>query len=524
MATEARVTAIIEAKDSASKVLGDITNSFSIFNGKVLGVVGAIGIASGALLKVANDTAEFNTWIARAGSNVDATAEQMAQFKQIAIDATRDTGFNATQAAAALYQLAGGSIDAKDAMTGLQQAVQFATANGLDNLDDSAIAVANIMTLFKLRGDDAARAMDVLTVAGHEAYGTTEELVAAFKESAPIAAQLGVSIEELSGLTAALADAGFRGTEAGVAMKRAMEQLINPIGDAKDDLQALGIKTQDASGNFVGLANVLDQLDAKTANLSSLERAAKLSEIFGQIAGPAMTALLSQGAEARAKYISDMEGAGGATAKAATAIGESVNPVQKLNQRFFEFENAIAPAALTVLNGLVGIIDILTPIIREGFYLAVDALGNVFYDTGMVIQWLADNVFNGLINAIDKVVTSLKKGEDRLASFIGLAKQVAGFLPSLAGGIGGITSNILSKAAAAVLPHFDQGGVVPGPVGAPMLAVVHGGETVIPTSGGSGGIVVNITGNSIGSNVDIRYLADQVGREVMRSLRMAQQI
>lgn len=31
------------------------------------------------------------------------------------------------------------------------------------------------------------------------------------------------------------------------------------------------------------------------------------------------------------------------------------------------------------------------------------------------------------------------------------------------------------------LPGFDTGGVVPGRIGAPMLAVVHGGETVLPT-------------------------------------------
>lgn len=31
------------------------------------------------------------------------------------------------------------------------------------------------------------------------------------------------------------------------------------------------------------------------------------------------------------------------------------------------------------------------------------------------------------------------------------------------------------------LPAFDRGGIVPGPIGAPTLAVVHGGETVLPT-------------------------------------------
>jgi len=38
---------------------------------------------------------------------------------------------------------------------------------------------------------------------------------------------------------------------------------------------------------------------------------------------------------------------------------------------------------------------------------------------------------------------------------------------------------------------FDRGGIVPGPIGAPVLATVHGGETVIP-SGRTGNIVIPV--------------------------------
>lgn len=89
----------------------------------------------------------------------------------------------------------------------------------------------------------------------------------------------------------------------------------------------------------------------------------------------------------------------------------------------------------------------------------------------------------------------------------------------------GSTLSSFSSAAHSVLPSFDVGGVVPGAKGAPMLAVVHGGEYVVPNGvGGASGISVTITGNTISSNIDVRNLADQVGREIMRALRNAQQI
>ena len=53
------------------------------------------------------------------------------------------------------------------------------------------------------------------------------------------------------------------------------------------------------------------------------------------------------------------------------------------------------------------------------------------------------------------------------------------------------------------LPHYQEGGIVPG-IGA-QLAVVHGGETIIPKNKGIGiplvrPITINITGNSFMSD------------------------
>uniref|UniRef100_A0A6M3L0I6 Putative tail protein n=1 Tax=viral metagenome TaxID=1070528 RepID=A0A6M3L0I6_9ZZZZ len=43
------------------------------------------------------------------------------------------------------------------------------------------------------------------------------------------------------------------------------------------------------------------------------------------------------------------------------------------------------------------------------------------------------------------------------------------------------------------LPGYAKGGIVPGPIGAPQLATVHGGETIIPANESIGGVTVNFT-------------------------------
>ena len=64
----------------------------------------------------------------------------------------------------------------------------------------------------------------------------------------------------------------------------------------------------------------------------------------------------------------------------------------------------------------------------------------------------------------------------------------------------GIIAGTFAGALGAIrgLQSFDKGGIVPGVIGQPQLAIVHGGETVIPTGAGGiaaavGNIFVNIT-------------------------------
>jgi len=71
------------------------------------------------------------------------------------------------------------------------------------------------------------------------------------------------------------------------------------------------------------------------------------------------------------------------------------------------------------------------------------------------------------------------------------------------------------------IPGYALGGMIPGPVGTPQLAVVHGGETVIPagvrSGGNAGGTTINVTINTqtaIGTSSEFQ-------QAVMRALRQA---
>lgn len=65
---------------------------------------------------------------------------------------------------------------------------------------------------------------------------------------------------------------------------------------------------------------------------------------------------------------------------------------------------------------------------------------------------------------------------------------------------------------------FQTGGVVPGPIGAPQLAVVHGGERIIPSGRGGGSIIININNPVVRQTSDLKAMANEVSRVLQRQM------
>jgi hypothetical protein len=118
-----------------------------------------------------------------------------------------------------------------------------------------------------------------------------------------------------------------------------------------------------------------------------------------------------------------------------------------------------------------------------------------------------------------------------LNNIIGAINSVKSAAASIGGGIGGAVGGVFNN----VIHAFASGGIVTGPT----LAMVGeaGPEAIIPLSafaggsslagggiGGGGGITINITGNNISSQLDVRNMAQQVGAEIVRVLRLNQKL
>ncbi len=98
------------------------------------------------------------------------------------------------------------------------------------------------------------------------------------------------------------------------------------------------------------------------------------------------------------------------------------------------------------------------------------------------VGWLRDRivgVFNSVRDGVAGAWESIKGAISAVVEWIaGKVESVMGMI----GDIGNAISNIPGAGVVGdIIGAFDVGGVVPGPKGAPALAIVHGGETVVPT-------------------------------------------
>jgi hypothetical protein len=129
------------------------------------------------------------------------------------------------------------------------------------------------------------------------------------------------------------------------------------------------------------------------------------------------------------------------------AVVEAVWPVI---QSVIETANGIIRGAIERLAGPINVV-------RDAFGVLL-LVGTVVWNT---LKWIVGS-------AIDFMI-------DRINDLKAIASDAMGPIGKIVGAIGS------AGGAAARFAGFDDGGVVPGPIGAPTLVLAHGGETILPT-------------------------------------------
>lgn len=246
-----------------------------------------VGMGAASLMAGAN----FESGMNRVRGLTGATGADLEALESQARSLGATTQYSAGQAADAMGFLAMAGFEADEIVGAMPSTLQLAAAAQLD-LAQAADITSNILTGYGLEVSELGHANDVLATAMTSANTNLVQLGDAMRYAGPVANSAGVEFEEAAAALALMGNAGIQGSMAGTSLRGAISRLLNPTGEAADVMRRLGIEATDADGNLVSLEAIVSQLETSGAST------ADMMLLFGQRAGPAMSALVSQGSDA----------------------------------------------------------------------------------------------------------------------------------------------------------------------------------------------------------------------------------
>ena len=290
-----------------------------------IGAVAAAGVAI-AIAKFA----EFDQAMSNVKAATQETTANMTLLRAAALDAGAKTVFSATEAANAIEELGKNGLSTADILAGgLNGALSLATAGQLEV--GRAAEIASIsMKQFGLAGSDIPHISDLLAAGAGKAAGDVEDLAQALAQSGLVAHQTGLTIDETTGILAAFADKGLKGSDAGTSLKTMLQSLTPSSQQAADAFDKLGISAFDSSGQFVGITKFAGLYSDAMHKLTPEVQASTSKIIFGSDAVRASNVLYDLGAKGVKKYIDQTNDAGYAAKVAADRMNNLRGDIEQL--------------------------------------------------------------------------------------------------------------------------------------------------------------------------------------------------
>lgn len=271
-----------DVKDFPAKLEGGLAGALGTATkiGSALGLALGAGTAAKAVMDVG---LSFDKQMNTMSAVSQGTAAQMDAVAARARELGNDTDLTATSAsdaAAAMVELAKGGFTVEQSMEAAKGTLQLAAAAQIDAASAATIQ-SQALQSFSLGAEDAARVSDILAGAANASSAEIEGIAQGLQQSGTVANQFGVSIDDTATALAMFANAGIQGSDAGTLLKSALLALTDQGNPAQGAIEELGLSVYDLQGNFVGLPALFDQLKDAQANMTPEAYQAATATLFG---------------------------------------------------------------------------------------------------------------------------------------------------------------------------------------------------------------------------------------------------
>jgi TP901 family phage tail tape measure protein len=341
-------------KSTADEVQGWGAKLQSKLDSVGLGGVLAIGAITAGVIKFGVDSVKASVGFDKSMTNINSilqlsgTEIDALGGKILAFGATTRAGPQA--AAEAFYEIVSGVADASTHMAILEASVATAEAGNAD-LTATTGALVSVMNSYGFSAEEASFASDVLTKTVGAGVGSMDEFATALGMSAGLAAQSGISFDELGGSMAYLTTQGFSAAQAGTRLTAITTAFLKPNEKMKKALRLMGVESGSAGLEMYGLAGMTQLLSESMGGSTDA-----MSEALGTT--EALTGALALNGPGFEDFIENFEATAEGATEAARAIqnASTAASFDRFNAQVERAQVLLGGLAMPVLEGAANIV------------------------------------------------------------------------------------------------------------------------------------------------------------------------
>lgn len=437
------VEIIFSAVDNASSTISSLNQSVGGFAGsvnsatqplanwhdKILQVNGALlAVAAGGIALATSKAATFEEGFAELLTMFSVAPDNIAGFKEAILSYASSSTLALDDIMGAMYQVGSAGYDYSESIDVMRASEELATA-GRATAKESFDLIFGTMKAYGAGVEEATRYSDAFLKTIQLGKTNIPEMSSELAKVTPLAAAMGVSVEELGAFLAVTTQKNMSAAESMTALKGILTGINKPTQSAAKEAEHLGFSLSTAEMRTKGLLPYLAEMSQKTGG-----SAESFGTLFGNVRAftGAMAAVGTDGGEMMLGYLQKIRESGGTTAEMVAIMGETFNQgFQTMKTATDVFLVSVGekflPSFGVITDGVGDIFRNLGEEIRKGDTLKpiFDILDEVGVDLGEFLKAIARNLpealnnskgaINDFANGLGRLIDSIKSVFNALA-------------------------------------------------------------------------------------------------------------
>ena len=435
-----------EAEGKANSLADSLKKLFAVIS--MAAVLSQVGKYASDAIDIGKD---YTAMMSEVQALSGATGSDLALLQNTAREYGATTVFSATEAAEALKYMSLAGWDAQQSSSALGGVLNLAAASGME-LGQASDMVTDYLSAFGMQAQDSAYFADMLAYAQANSNTSAAQLGEAYRNSAANLNAAGQDVETVTSMLEAMANQGYKGSEAGTALTAVMRDITNNMEDGAIKIGETSVAVSDAQGNFRDLTDILLDVEKATNGMGEADRAAALGATFTADSTKGLNLMLNEGVENIARYEEALRGSTGAAEDMADTMNDNLNgDMANMNSAFEEMELQTFEAMEEPMReGVQYLTNTIIPILTEWVPSAFESFASGANKLGNALKPLFETILKNP-QAITGALTSLGAGflaMKTVSTGMNIAKAVTD-AGSLTGALGKFAGSLFSNPWAA---------------------------------------------------------------------------